>query len=153
MILILNFTRPHAITYTNNIHGKTSPFWLANRSTEVKVNKHRFVNYSAHPSGYQLKAYSDILSSALNERPQPSPGPAIIKSSESPLAEVRKIPSSFSNSSRKQWTVCFPIVGNAQVFMGNNSAGVAKLSYLDPFFCRFLRPETVHSCRHLFCPF
>ena len=60
-ILILNFTRPHAITYTNNIHEKTSPFWLANRSTEVKVNKHRFVNYSAHPSGYQLKAYSDIL--------------------------------------------------------------------------------------------
>ena len=122
VIWILNFTRPHAITYTNNIHGKISPFWLVNRSTEV--NKHRFVNYSAHPSGYQLKAYSDILSSALNERPQPSPGPAIIKSSESPLAEVRKIPSSFSNSSRKQWTVCFPIVMSEtlQVFMSNNPA-------------------------------
>ena len=29
VILILNFTRPHAITYTNNIHEKISPCWLA----------------------------------------------------------------------------------------------------------------------------
>ena len=59
-------------------------------STEVNkgfVNK-RLKNYNAHPSSYQLKACSDILSSALNGRPQPSPGPAIIASSESPHAGV-----------------------------------------------------------------
>ena len=39
-------------------------------------------------SSYQLKACSDILSSALNERLQPSPGPAVITSSESPHAGV-----------------------------------------------------------------
>ena len=32
VILILNFTRPHAITYTNNIHEKIYPFWLVNSS-------------------------------------------------------------------------------------------------------------------------
>ena len=85
-----------------NVIDKVETVTVEKTDRSIEVNKHRFVNYSAHPSGYQLKAYSDILSSALNERPQPSPGPAISKSSESPLAEVRKIPSSFSNSSRKQ---------------------------------------------------
>ena len=60
----------------------------ADRSTEL--NKHRFVNksYNAHPSSYLLEACSYTLSSALNERPQPSLSPAIITSSESPHAGV-----------------------------------------------------------------
>ena len=69
---------------TDKVHTVTVE--KADRSTEV--NKHRFVNYSAHPSSYQFKTCSDILSSALNERPQPSPSRAIITSSESPLADV-----------------------------------------------------------------
>ena len=62
----------------------------ADRSTEV--NKDRFVNKTQElqrsPVKLSLNVCSDILSSALNERPQPSPGPAIIRSSESPHAEV-----------------------------------------------------------------
>ena len=30
VILILNFTRPHAITYTNNKEGKITECWLVN---------------------------------------------------------------------------------------------------------------------------
>ena len=71
-----------------NVIDKVETVTVEKTDRSTEVNKHRFVNYSAHPSAYQLKAYSDILSSAFNERPQPSPGPTIIKSSESPLAEV-----------------------------------------------------------------
>ena len=37
-----------------NVIVQTVTVEKTDRSTEV--NKHRFVNYSAHPSGYQLKA-------------------------------------------------------------------------------------------------
>lgn len=89
----------------------------ADKSTEV--NKHRFVNYDAHNTNCNAVKLSvkslfrydqDILSSALNERPQPSPGP----SNNNPNYKlrvlllkffIRKMPSGFSNSSlerRKQ---------------------------------------------------
>ena len=71
-----------------NVIDKVETVTVEKTYISTEVNKHRFVNYSTHPSSYQLKAYSDILSSALNERPQPSLGPAISRSSESPLAEV-----------------------------------------------------------------
>ena len=61
-----------------NVINKVDTVTAEKADISTEVNKHRFVNYTC----------SDILSSALNERPQPSPSPAIITSSESLLAEV-----------------------------------------------------------------
>ena len=61
---------------------------IGDRSTEVNIRRLANKSYDAHPSSYLLEACSDILSSALNERPQASPGPAIITSAESPQAKV-----------------------------------------------------------------
>ena len=122
------------------------------------------MNYNAHNTNCNAVKLSvkslfrydqDILSSALNERPQPSPGP----SNNNPNYKlrvlvlkffIRKMPSGFSNSSlkrRKQWTVCFPIVmREIRSFSWATIRLVfTKLSYSDPLFCRFLRPEIVHS--------
>ena len=59
---------------------------------------------------------------------------------------IRKMPSGFSNSSRKQRTVCFPIVmSEIRRFSWATIRQVfTKPSYSDPLFCRFLRPETEH---------
>ena len=59
----------------------------ADRSTEVNKRILR-TRFNVHPSSHQLKACSDIVSSAWNELPQPSPGAAVITSSESPHAGV-----------------------------------------------------------------
>ena len=85
-----------------NVIDKVETVTVEKADISTEVNKHRFVNYSAHPSSYELKAYSDILSSALNKRPQPSPGPAILTISESPLVEVLNSLNTLQNSSRKQ---------------------------------------------------
>ena len=44
VILILNFTRPHVITYTNNIHEKIYPFWLVNSSAFFFQTVQKIVN-------------------------------------------------------------------------------------------------------------
>ena len=97
----------------------------------------------------QLKACSDILSSALDGRPQPSPGPAVLSSSESPHAGVLHLQNSQQvfrfqpQAMNSLFSNCH--VQNVQVFMGNNSAGFHWTNnYLDPLFCCFLRTETEH---------
>ena len=44
-----------------NVIDKVETVTVEKTDRSTEVSKHRFVNYSAHPSGYQLKAYSDIL--------------------------------------------------------------------------------------------
>ena len=80
-------------------------------------------------SSYQFKTCWEIPSSALNGRPQPSPGPAVIISSKSYQAGVlhsQNAQQFFRFQPRGQamnslFSDCH--VGNVQVFMSNNSAG------------------------------
>lgn len=94
-------------------------------------------SYNARPSSDQLKACSNILSSALNGRPQQSSlanvVPSIISSSENPPTAVNDASVLHSQNATQQFVKFQPQalsslfsnchVGNVQVFMGHNSAG------------------------------
>ena len=43
-----------------NVIDKVETVTVEKTDRSTEVSKHRFVNYSAHPSGYHLKAYIQI---------------------------------------------------------------------------------------------
>ena len=118
----------------------------------MEVNKHRFVNKTqelqSSPVKLSVKGLFRYPVKCFEWKTS-----AVVRSSN--YYKLRKssrwsssfVPSSFSNSSRKQWTVCFPIVmWEIRRFSWATILQVfTKPSYSHPLFCRFLRPETEHS--------